>query len=45
MDEEGYNKHLRKRKEAVKARLKSTPAEKIAAKKKAEERKKKKGKI
>gem|GEM_PF-4826936 len=35
MDEEGYNKHLRKRKEAVKARLKSTPAEKIAAKKKA----------
>ena len=34
MDEEGYQKHMKKRKEAIKARLKRTPAEKIVAKKK-----------
>lgn len=35
MDEEWYKKHLKHRKEAIRARLKSTPEEKIAAKKKA----------
>ncbi len=35
MDEAGYQKHLQNRKAAIRARLKRTPEEKIAAKKKA----------
>jgi GTPase len=35
MDEDGYAKHLEKRKQAIRARLKRTPKEKIEAKKKA----------
>ncbi len=35
MDEEGYAKHMEKRKSAIRARLKRTPTEKIEAKKKA----------
>lgn len=38
MDEDGYAKHLEKRKQAVRARLKRTPKERIAAKKKAIEK-------
>lgn len=41
MDEEGYAKHLEKRKQAIKARLRRTPAERIAARKAREEKKKK----
>lgn len=43
MDEEGYAKHLEKRKQAIRARLRRTPKEKIAIRKEKEERKK--GKI
>ena len=43
MDTEWYEKHVAKRKKAVKERLKRTPTEKIAAKKKAEERINKRG--
>ena len=35
MDEDGYAKHLEKRKQAIRARLKRTPKEKIEVKKKA----------
>jgi GTP-binding protein len=35
MDEDGYAKHLEKRKQAIRARLKRTPKEKIEAKQKA----------
>lgn len=35
MDEDGYAKHLEKRKQAIKARLKRTPKEKIEVKKQA----------
>lgn len=35
MDEEGYAKHIQRRKTAIRERLKRTPAEKIVAKKKA----------
>lgn len=42
MDEEGYAKHLEKRKQAIKARLRRTPAERIAARKAREEKKSKK---
>lgn len=38
MDSEWYEQHLAKRKKAIKARLKRSPSEKIAAKKKAAER-------
>ena len=41
MDEEGYAKHLEKRKQAIRARLKRTPKEKIAIRKEREEKKKK----
>ena len=40
MDEEGYAKHLEKRKQAIRARLKRTPKEKIAIRKEREEKKK-----
>ena len=43
MDTEWYEQHLAKRKKAVKERLKRTPTQKIAAKKKAEERINKRG--
>ena len=41
MDEEGYAKRLEKRKQAIRARLKRTPKEKIAIRKEREEKKKK----
>lgn len=40
MDEEGYAKHIEKRKQAIRARLKRTPKEKIAIRKEREEKKK-----
>jgi hypothetical protein len=35
MDEAGYAKHIEKRKQAIRARLKRTPTERIEAKKNA----------